>query len=412
MGTNPYLWSTTAASNATADADINWAEGQLPGTVNGSARGMMAALAAWLKDTNATLSTTGAANAYAVTGNIAYAALATGLVLAVKANHTNTGAATLVLTPAGGGAFSSKAIRVFSTAGDSALSASMMMSSGLYLLVYDSTANGAAGAWILLNPSLQGLGTADAPQFTTIELGHASDTTLSRSSAGVMAVEGVAVPLNSTTSTHTAQQIELGHASDTTLARVAAGRASIESLEVVTAAGAVTDNAALRADGTTGKLQNSAVIIDDSNNVTGVVGLTLSGAVSAATVAGAAVASQANMEANSATDLIVTPGRLKYGPGVLKAACIADSAGAVSLTYGVTSVTDAGTGYADVTFSVTFSAAGQMSPAVTVYNNASTDCACNYGAPATTSVRMHSITASTGALADPTNYSIHVAGDL
>jgi hypothetical protein len=30
-----------------------------------------------------------------------------------------------------------------------------------------------------------------APQFTTIELGHASDTTLSRSAAGVLAVEGV-----------------------------------------------------------------------------------------------------------------------------------------------------------------------------------------------------------------------------
>ena len=35
-----------------------------------------------------------------------------------------------------------------------------------------------------------GLGTGDGPQFTTIELGAASDTTLSRVSAGVVAVEG------------------------------------------------------------------------------------------------------------------------------------------------------------------------------------------------------------------------------
>lgn len=42
-----------------------------------------------------------------------------------------------------------------------------------------------------------------APQFTTIELGHASDTTLSRVSAGVMAVEGVTVPTISSTSTMT-----------------------------------------------------------------------------------------------------------------------------------------------------------------------------------------------------------------
>lgn len=35
-----------------------------------------------------------------------------------------------------------------------------------------------------------GLGTGSSPQFTAIELGHASDTTITRSSAGVIAVEG------------------------------------------------------------------------------------------------------------------------------------------------------------------------------------------------------------------------------
>src|SRR5262249_46571914 len=38
-------WSTTAADNDDADPDINWREGQLPGSVNGSARNMMSALA-------------------------------------------------------------------------------------------------------------------------------------------------------------------------------------------------------------------------------------------------------------------------------------------------------------------------------------------------------------------------------
>lgn len=37
-------WSTTAADNDDADSDINWAEGQAPSTVNGSARQMMAKL--------------------------------------------------------------------------------------------------------------------------------------------------------------------------------------------------------------------------------------------------------------------------------------------------------------------------------------------------------------------------------
>jgi hypothetical protein len=36
-----------------------------------------------------------------------------------------------------------------------------------------------------------GLGTGDSPQFTAVNIGHATDTTVSRSAAGVMAVEGV-----------------------------------------------------------------------------------------------------------------------------------------------------------------------------------------------------------------------------
>ena len=77
-----------------------------------------------------------------------------------------------------------------------------------------------------------GLGTGNTPQFTGIEVGHATDTTLTRSSAGVIAVEGVTVPLNSITSTHTAQQIELGHASDTTLSRSSAGVLAVEGVTV------------------------------------------------------------------------------------------------------------------------------------------------------------------------------------
>lgn len=46
-----------------------------------------------------------------------------------------------------------------------------------------------------------------APQFTTIELGHASDTTLSRVGAGVIAVEGVTIPTISSTNTLTNKRI-------------------------------------------------------------------------------------------------------------------------------------------------------------------------------------------------------------
>ena len=41
--------------------------------------------------------------------------------------------------------------------------------------------------------SALGVGTEDSPQFTAIELGHASDTTLARSSAGVVTIEGAEI---------------------------------------------------------------------------------------------------------------------------------------------------------------------------------------------------------------------------
>ena len=79
----------------------------------------------------------------------------------------------------------------------------------------------------------QDYSTTGNPQFATIELGAASDTTLSRASAGVIAVEGVTVALNSTSVSHTASTIELGNASDTTLSRSAAGILAVEGVDLM-----------------------------------------------------------------------------------------------------------------------------------------------------------------------------------
>lgn len=95
------------------------------------------------------------------------------------------------------------------------------------LIRSDGTGKGVQASGVTVDDSNNVSGIA-ALGTTTIELGHASDTTLSRSSAGVLAVEGVTVPLNSTTSVHTAQQIELGHASDTTISRTGAGAIAVE----------------------------------------------------------------------------------------------------------------------------------------------------------------------------------------
>jgi hypothetical protein len=73
-----------------------------------------------------------------------------------------------------------------------------------------------------------GLGTSDSPQFTAVNIGNATDTTITRVSAGVIAVEGKNVVLNGTTETFTTGTIELGAVSDTTLSRSAAGVLAVE----------------------------------------------------------------------------------------------------------------------------------------------------------------------------------------
>ncbi len=72
---------------------------------------------------------------------------------------------------------------------------------------------------------------------TDIELGAASDTTIARSGAGAITVEGVQVVLANTSPTlatiTTTGNVELGNASDTTLARAAAGRVTVEGVELL-----------------------------------------------------------------------------------------------------------------------------------------------------------------------------------
>lgn len=60
-----------------------------------------------------------------------------------------------------------------------------------------------------------GLDTDDSPQFAGIELGNASDTTLTRSAAGVLAVESVVIPSISSTNTLTNKRITKRVASTT-----------------------------------------------------------------------------------------------------------------------------------------------------------------------------------------------------
>jgi len=62
-----WKWSQTANSNTTADSTINWQEGQSPGSVNGSARALMAAVAKYRDDISGNLVAGGTTTAMTVT---------------------------------------------------------------------------------------------------------------------------------------------------------------------------------------------------------------------------------------------------------------------------------------------------------------------------------------------------------
>jgi microcystin-dependent protein len=97
MGLLHYLWSKTAASNSTADAQINWAEGMAPSAVNDSARAMMASLAGYRDDISGAIVTGGTSTAFTVTSNQIFNSLAnmSGQVIAFSPHATNGATVTL-----------------------------------------------------------------------------------------------------------------------------------------------------------------------------------------------------------------------------------------------------------------------------------------------------------------------------
>ncbi len=96
MATGVQVWSPTPATNATADSNINWAEGMAPSAVNDSARSMMASVAKWRDDnTGVSVVTSGSSGALTVVTNQVEAALTTGFTIKATLGTNISGAATL-----------------------------------------------------------------------------------------------------------------------------------------------------------------------------------------------------------------------------------------------------------------------------------------------------------------------------
>ena len=97
MATGVQTWSGTPVSNATADSNINWAEGMAPSQVNDSARALMASVAKWRDDSNGTLVTSGTTTAFTVTTNQVESALTAGYTVTLQFGATNDNNATLAV---------------------------------------------------------------------------------------------------------------------------------------------------------------------------------------------------------------------------------------------------------------------------------------------------------------------------
>lgn len=94
MATGVHSWSTTAASNASADANVNFAEGQAPSSLNDSSRAAMASVAKWRDDTNGSIATGGSSTAFTVTSNQSFVSLsAMDNAVIAFIPHTTSGAA-------------------------------------------------------------------------------------------------------------------------------------------------------------------------------------------------------------------------------------------------------------------------------------------------------------------------------
>lgn len=144
-------WSSSASSNANADSDITWAEGQDPGTVNDSARMMMKRVKDFVTDIGGGIATGGTANAITLTAGSAIAAYANGRVLAFIASNTNTGATTLSVNSIG-----AKAVMKATGSGAGALNGAEIQSGCIYSVQYNTSLNSGAGAWLLINPTVSG----------------------------------------------------------------------------------------------------------------------------------------------------------------------------------------------------------------------------------------------------------------
>lgn len=123
-------YSVTADDNNSASPN-GMPENMAPSGVNNSWRESFARVKRWYEDINGTKSTTGSSNAYVLAAARTVTAYAQGDAYMFRANHANTGAATLNIDSVG-------AVAIVNNT-QSALAAGQIQAGGIYLVAYDAT---------------------------------------------------------------------------------------------------------------------------------------------------------------------------------------------------------------------------------------------------------------------------------
>lgn len=210
---NTSVFSQTDANNNTGTMP-SWSGSASPNTIDDAGRGLQGAVFREWNWRNFTLTAGGTADAKTLTYGTAPAAYYNGQRFAFIANTVNTGSATLNVNSVG-----AKTIKSMLTGTLANLAAGDMVA-GTYVEVAYNTANDCF-VWVNQKATVelpQALDTSDSPQFAGVNVGHASDTTVTRASAGILAVEGNHVP-----SPGSAVQGDVLYHNGTTWARLGAG---------------------------------------------------------------------------------------------------------------------------------------------------------------------------------------------
>lgn len=269
---------------------------------------------------------TGSANTYAVTLSTQIVALADGLGVRFKANLANSGAATLNVNSLG-----AKSIVRPSGA---ALEASDIATGQIVEVWYDSTndrfqlsalVSGSAAPASLFSGTAGGV----VDLLAGASVASAATVNLNGTTGNLVHITGV-VTITAVTLTRGPRWVVFDGA--LTLTHHATNNNLPGAANITTAAG---DRAMYYSDGTA--VYCLAYVRADGTPVS----------INAA--------SQAEVEAASSTVKTLTPGNVKWNPGVAKAWLYCDSAGTIVASHNITSITDTGTGYVTVTIATDFS---------------------------------------------------------